>query len=111
MNEARFQAVYEAFGAIKEIKLIGRRESLCISLARPAGLYARYQSIAQAIAFLPRYALEALALTALISAALVLTLRGGDALDSLPLIGVCIFWISSDASSSAGICEHDTGQI
>ena len=91
VNEARFQAVYEAFGAIKEIKLIGKENHYVSAFARPAGLYARYQSIAQAIAFLPRYALEALALTALISAALVLTLRGGDALDSLPLIGVFAF--------------------
>ena len=91
VNEARFQAVYEAFGAIKEIKLIGKENHYVSAFANPARLYARYQSIAQAIAFLPRYALEALAFTALISAALVISLRGGDALDALPLVGVFAF--------------------
>lgn len=87
-NKHRFSAVNEAFGAIKELKA-GRLESRYIKkFAEPAFDFARHTASAQLVAQLPRFFLEALAFGGMLVLVLVLLLKNGDLLGSLPTIAL-----------------------
>jgi ABC-type multidrug transport system fused ATPase/permease subunit len=75
-NEARFRAVSELFGAIKEVKVAGL-ESIYINRFRvPSKTYAEHQASAMVVSQLPRFALEGFAFGGLLG--VILYLMGGD---------------------------------
>lgn len=85
-NRGRYRAVTDAFGAIKEVKLIGLEDRY--SRAYDAATYSteRAKAKIQGIARIPRYALETLAFGGILILALVLFARGGGAAAILPLM-------------------------
>ena len=90
-NEDRFIAVNEAFGAIKEVK-VGRLEKVFVDrFSKPALIYASRQSMAVAIAAVPRYFIEGIAFGGMILLILVLMMRGDMFSNILPIIALYTF--------------------
>lgn len=57
----RYKSIAEAFGSIKDIKLLHAEENFITAYADPAHEYARCQSGSAVIGYLPKYALESIA--------------------------------------------------
>jgi len=87
-NEQRFRVASEAFGGIKEIKLLGNEKSYADHFGLPSCDYARYQSTNHILAQVPRYFLEAAAFGGLMAIALVLIRSGRDLGSTLPLLSL-----------------------
>jgi len=90
-NQARFNEVSEAFGAVKEVKVGGLEEVYIQRFAAPAETYAKCQSFAHIIAQLPRYALEALAFGGMLLVILYLMTKSGSFAAALPVISLFAF--------------------
>ena len=91
-NQERFTAVSEAFGAAKEVKVGGLEQAYIERFAKPARIYAKGQATAQAIAQLPRYALEAVAFGGMLLVILYLMAQsGGSFAAALPIIALYAF--------------------
>lgn len=91
-NAARHRSVTEAFGGLKELKLLGLEETYRQRFAGHARVIARAGYRSQIIGELPRYALETAAFGGMILLVLALLLRGGgDLAGVLPVIGVYAF--------------------
>jgi len=90
-NEARFEAVSEAFGAAKEVKLGGLEQVYVDRFSKPAKIYSRSQAWATIIATLPRYIIEAIAFGGMILFILILMSKGGSFLSIIPTIGLYAF--------------------
>lgn len=86
-NTERFKAVNEAFGSIKEVKVLGRAETLVGNYDPPAGTFAQSMASSQVLGQLPRYAIEALAFGFVISLFLFLLYTRGSVQSILPLAG------------------------
>jgi ABC-type multidrug transport system fused ATPase/permease subunit len=97
-NTQRFKVVNEAFGSIKEMKLLGREHYMLDRFAGSASRYARSESTSQILLQIPRHALEVLAVSVMLFLSFVLasgpiqnqvpllTLYGYAALRLLPLL-------------------------
>ena len=90
-NRNRFNAIIEAFGAIKELKSLGLESTYVDRFDKSAKIYANNQSFAQAISQLPRYFLEAIALGGMIILVLILISRGDDFVSIVPTITLYAF--------------------
>lgn len=90
-NSERFTSVGEAFGAVKELKMGGLEASYTKRFAKPAELYAKYQSAALAIVSLPRFALEAVAFGGMMLLVLYLMTQGSSFAEALPVISLYAF--------------------
>ena len=90
-NEARFEAVSEAFGAAKEVKLGGLEQVYIERFSKPAQIYSKSQAWATIIATLPRYFIEAIAFGGMIIFILILMSKGGSFLNIIPTIGLYAF--------------------
>ena len=89
-NQARFVAVSEAFGAVKEVK-VGGLEQVCIQrFAAPTQTYIRHLATAGAIGLLPRFALEAIAFGGMLLVILYLMAQSSFA-SVLPVIALYAF--------------------
>lgn len=87
-NALRTQVAYEAFGAVKDIKILGREAEFYRRFSRPVERYSLYQARSQMISLLPRYALETLAFGGIILIVIVLLSTGGTLEKTLPLISL-----------------------
>jgi ABC-type multidrug transport system fused ATPase/permease subunit len=90
-NEARFEAVSEAFGAAKEVKLGGLEQVYIDRFSKPAKIYSRSQAWATIIAILPRYIIEVIAIGGMFILILILMFNGGSFLSIIPTIGLYAF--------------------
>ena len=90
-NEARFEAVSEAFGAAKEVKLGGLEQVYIDRFSKPAKIYSRTQAWATIMAALPRYFIEATAFGSMIIFILILMSKGGNFLSIIPTVGLYAF--------------------
>ena len=91
-NRARYRIASEASGGLKELKLLGLEDGYVRRFEQPARQLARYQALSGAMSELPRYALEAVAFTAMIAMVLALMLRNdGDLASAIPVIGTYAF--------------------
>jgi ABC-type multidrug transport system fused ATPase/permease subunit len=88
-NTQRYKAINEAFGGIKEIKLLGREPYLLDQYAEPAYRFARAESTQQILIQIPRYALEILAVSVVLL--LALALSSGSIEDEAPLLALYAF--------------------
>jgi ABC-type multidrug transport system fused ATPase/permease subunit len=88
-NRARFHAVQEAMGGIKELKVIGL-EAIYLSRFREAAYrVVRVQAQGQILNVTPRYALEAIAFGGMIILILFLLIsRGADIAALVPTLGI-----------------------
>jgi len=95
-NAARYRLAAEAFGGIKEIKLLGREAAYLDRFSKPSYSMARALVQIQMMAQTPYYTIQAVALGGVILLCLVLIgpagLGSGNALAAiLPLLGVFAF--------------------
>ena len=90
-NQARYTAVSEAFGSIKDIKLMGKEASFLNQYVRPSATYAKRYASMKAIAYVPRYALEAIAFGGIILIAVYLIGTQGNFQQIIPMLGLYAF--------------------
>src|SRR6056297_1866197 len=88
-NKKRFKLVREAYGGIKDVKLLGKESVFLNYFARVSKKTARYQSNTKIIGAFPKYALDTIVFAAMISMVLyVMFTREGSIADSVPLLGL-----------------------
>lgn len=90
-NQQRYKIVAEAFSAAKEVKVGGLELSYTHRFALPAEIYAKGQSVAQVIAQLPRFILEAIAFGGMLIVVLYLMVRSDSFFTALPVITLYAF--------------------
>lgn len=90
-NTARYKVANEAFGAIKDIKLLGREDAFLREFARPSRRYARYRATAKIVSEIPRYALEAIAFGGVLIIAVYLILVRDNLAQVIPVLGLYAF--------------------
>ncbi len=91
VNQLRFTAVIEAFGAAKEVKVGGLEQAYVRRFDIPAETYARHQASAQIVAQFPRFVLEAVTFGGMLLLLLYLMADGDDFLTMLPIIALYVF--------------------
>ena len=91
VNQLRFTAVSEAFGAIKELKLSRLEQVYVNRYGEPALALAKYTASASAISLLPRFALEAVAFGGMLLIVLYLMRVSGDFASALPIVTLYAF--------------------
>lgn len=88
-NSARYRIAHEAFGGIKEVKLLGLEERYHARYEGPSRQYADNSAQSQIIGELPRFLLEAVAFGGLVLLILgLLVLQESRLTDVLPTLGV-----------------------
>jgi ABC-type multidrug transport system fused ATPase/permease subunit len=90
-NQLRYMTVSEAFGAAKEVKVKGLEQIYVKKFSDSSVLFARNQASSQALAQLPRYALEAIAFGGMILVVLYLMGKSGTFRNALPIISLYAF--------------------
>lgn len=90
-NLNRFKVVLEAFGGIKDIKVLNREGYFVDRYSNYSLQYARQNSWNAVIGQLPRFVLEAIAFGGVIVFVLVLLIQHGDASQVIPLASVFAF--------------------
>jgi ABC-type multidrug transport system fused ATPase/permease subunit len=84
-NTERFQAVGEAFGSVKEVKVLNREAHFLSRYEPAAGVFAHAMAKSQIFSQVPRYAIEGLAFGIIMAAILYLLARGHGVQSVLPL--------------------------
>lgn len=90
-NKARFQAIAEAFGGIKDVKVAGQEQTFLNRFAAPAHMFSKYQAISKLSGQLPRFALEAIAFGGMILLVLFLMQDGRGLQSVLPILTLYAF--------------------
>ncbi|MEM7046720.1 MAG: ABC transporter ATP-binding protein [Pseudomonadota bacterium] len=91
VNQARFMAVSESFGAAKEIKVGGLERTYIQRFAAPAQTFAKHHATAYVIGLLPRFALEAIVFGGMLLIMLYLIAQSGNFATALPVIALYAF--------------------
>ncbi len=91
VNEMRFTAVSEAFGASKEVKVGGLEKHFVEQFAEPAQTYARHVSSVAIVSQLPRFALEAVAFGGMLIVILYLMAQSGSFINAVPILALYAF--------------------
>jgi ABC-type bacteriocin/lantibiotic exporter with double-glycine peptidase domain len=90
-NTARYKAVTEAFGGIKELKVLGRESALVGQFDGPARQFAGATCTHQLVTMLPTYILQVLAVGVVILIALFLMGSNGETIeDTAPLLAIYV---------------------
>lgn len=87
-NQARFKAVSDAFGGIKEVKLAALEDVSLERFGEPALRFARAQKIALLAGMMPRYVLEIVAFGGMLLIVLILMRSGNGLQEALPVIAL-----------------------
>lgn len=87
-NTERYKAVNEAFGGIKELKVLGREAALLSQYDSPARRYARARVTNEVVTSMPRYAMEVLGVGVVLVLALFLIGTPGGIQSAAPLLAV-----------------------
>lgn len=87
-NTERFKAVNEAFGGIKQLKLMRCEEVFIKGFSKPSFENAKHHATSQIISNIPRYIMEIIALGGIIVAVIYLLYTGRGFQEFLPLIGL-----------------------
>jgi ATP-binding cassette, subfamily B, bacterial PglK len=82
----RYKVAGEAFGGIKDVKLLGREQTFLNKYGRAAGRYARANASNAMASELPKYLIETVVFGGLIAIVLYLLASRGDLRDVLPVI-------------------------
>jgi len=89
-NKMRYKTVKEAFGGIKEIKVLNREPYFLKGYSKSSLKTARFESWNAVVGSMPHYALEAMAYGGIIIFVLILLLTRGDAYQVVPLAGLFV---------------------
>jgi ATP-binding cassette subfamily C protein len=90
-NSSRYQIVSEAFGGIKEVKLLGKEDAFLEQYEGPSKWYSRYQARYRVIKLAPRYLLEAIAFGGIILIAVYLIAVQDNLQQVIPMLGLYAF--------------------
>ena len=90
-NELRFNAVIEAFGASKEVKVGGLEKTYIKKFSDSAQATALTSASSQIINQMPRFFLEALAFGGILLIILYKMAQSGSFIDSLPILSLYVF--------------------
>ena len=90
-NQLRFNAVSEAFGAIKEVKVGGLEKIYIRNFSKSSQIFAQTQASALVISILPRFILEAIAFGGIMLLILYLINQTGSFSASLPIVSLYVF--------------------
>lgn len=90
-NRRRFYAASEAYGGIKDVKLLGREDIYTERFAVPAKIYARMQTRIVFLQTIPKYSLEAFAFGGMMAVALYFMRTPEQVHHALPLLGMYAF--------------------
>ena len=90
-NRERFTSVNEAFGGIKDLKLMGREASYFTRFSAAADQYSTFMISHSLIGQLPRFALETIAFGGVIVLVLYLLQAGGNVADIIPTVSLYAF--------------------
>ncbi|WP_404423335.1 ABC transporter ATP-binding protein [Thalassospira australica] len=90
-NKARFQAITEAFGGIKDVKVSGQEQTFLTRFSVPAHMFSKYQAISKLSGQLPRFALEAISFGGMILLVLFLMRDGKELQSALPILTLYAF--------------------
>lgn len=86
-NQQRFMAASEAFGGVKEIRLLGREQAYLNRYGRAARRFALHQANAGVLGQLPQHVIEAIAIGGALFMVLILMSAEGGLSYALPIIG------------------------
>jgi ATP-binding cassette, subfamily B, bacterial PglK len=87
-NEDRFVVLGEAFGGVKEVKVMGLEDAYVKRFDRPARLFATDQAMSLSVSQLPRFALEGIAFGGMMVVVLSLMQREGALQAALPILAL-----------------------
>src|SRR5690625_2528123 len=87
-DDARYQAVSEAFDSIKVLKVLGREEFFANAFERPTRNYFYNLEKAQLYSAIPKHVVETIAFSGMVIIALLLFQRSGGVAGALPVLGV-----------------------
>jgi len=90
-NSQRYKAAHEAFGGIKDVKVLGREAHFVRAFSVPAYRYARTNASNSIISSIPRYALETIAFGGILIIVLYLIQVYRDLGQVLPIISLYAF--------------------
>lgn len=90
-NRARYQMAAEAFGGIKDLKVLGRDQAYLKRFRRPAAEFARYEYLKATLVTTPRYLIETIAFGGVLALALFLMATRESLGAVLPLLGLYAF--------------------
>ena len=92
LNEQRFRIVGEAFGGMKDVKLLGLEGYFVDRFRGPARRIAEYDALDQSLREVPRYVIEGVAFGGLVGFILYLLLTGEGSFGSvIPILSVFAF--------------------
>lgn len=91
VNLRRFQAASEAFGGIKDLKVLGREAAYIDRFRRPAHAYSKLQLMQATLSVIPKYIIEAVAFGGMLALALYLISTNNDLGHVLPMLGLYAF--------------------
>ncbi len=91
LSGQRYQAASEAFGSIKEVKLLGRESTFIERYSKPSHELATHNATSQAISQLPRYLLETIAYGGVLLIMLYLLAVKGSLSSALPVVALYTF--------------------
>ena len=86
-----YKVVFEAFGGIKQLKLLGYEEVFINRYSKSSSEYARNNATNQIISGTPRYIMEVVAIGGIISVVLYLLGSARGLQDALPMVGLFAF--------------------
>ena len=89
-NAMRFKTANEAFGGIKQVKLMGAEESFTKRFNTHSLRYSKHMATAAVLSSVPHYALEIVAFGGIIMLVLYLLATQGDLAQVLPLAGIYV---------------------
>lgn len=90
-NRQRYQTTAEAFGGIKDVKILGREEHFLEAFEPASQTYARTNSSRSVLNALPKYVIEALAMGSLLAVLVSLLLTGQPVSLIVPIMGTFVF--------------------
>jgi len=90
-NAQRFKSVDEAFGSIKQLKLLRCEDFFIESYSKPSYERARNNSTYQIVSEIPRYIMEIVAIGGIVSVVVYLLASGREIQGALPTIGLFAF--------------------
>ena len=90
-NRLRFNAISEAFGAIKEIKIGGLENTYIKRYSEPAKKVSKNQASFGVVSLLPRYALETVAFGGILLLVLYLMVKTNNFINAIPIIALYVY--------------------
>lgn len=87
-NEERFKLVQETFSGIKETKVLGREKEFIARYQKPSAELSKSYTAYQTYQILPKYVIEALALSTLLLVVVYFLVQGRDIVSVIPTIGL-----------------------